>query len=170
MRKKSVLSAAGGLVVVLAAAWFGIDLGNNSTTDNSGASAARVSTQTSTRVSTRVSTPPKTTASASSDSSNIPSCPLHSLPTQADEVVDDILAGGPFDYPADDGIHFGNYQRVLPREKSSYYREYTVETPGVRHRGARRIVVGGGTETDPDVWYYTDDHYDSFCKIPDAEE
>ena len=31
-------------------------------------------------------------------------------------------------------------------------------------------VVGGGTEEDPDVWYYTDDHYESFCAIPDAED
>jgi ribonuclease len=45
-----------------------------------------------------------------------------------------------------------------------------VETPGVGHRGARRIVVGGGSDTDPDVWYYTDDHYESFCEIPDAEK
>ena len=32
------------------------------------------------------------------------------------------------------------------------------------------IVVGGGSDTDPDVWYYTDDHYESFCEIPDAEK
>ena len=32
------------------------------------------------------------------------------------------------------------------------------------------VLTGGGSETDPDVWYYTDDHYESFCSIPDAEE
>ena len=40
-----------------------------------------------------------------------------------------------------------------------YYREYTVPTPGVDHRGARRIVAGG------DELYWTDDHYSSFSRI-----
>ena len=66
-------------------------------------------------------------------------------------------------------MRFGNYEGVLPQESRDYYREYTVETPGLNHRGTRRIVTGGGSETDPDVWYYTDDHYESFCSIPDAE-
>ncbi|MFC2592192.1 MAG: ribonuclease domain-containing protein, partial [Corynebacterium matruchotii] len=52
----------------------------------------------------------------------------------------------------------------------NYYREYTVDTPGLNHRGKRRIVTGGGSETDPDVWLYTQDHYQSFCVIPDAEK
>ena len=108
--------------------------------------------------------------SGGSGSSGLPSCPLNSLPTEADEVAHDILAGGPFDHPDEDGSHFGNDQRILPRKNSNFYREYTVETPGVGHRGARRIVVGGGSDTDPDVWYYTDDHYESFCEIPDAEK
>ena len=34
-----------------------------------------------------------------------------------------------------------------------------METPGLSHRGARRIVTGGDP---PEAWYYTDDHYDSF--------
>jgi ribonuclease T1 len=41
-----------------------------------------------------------------------------------------------------------------------YYREYTVRSPGVRDRGARRIVAGGGGE-----YYYTADHYRSFMQI-----
>ena len=41
-----------------------------------------------------------------------------------------------------------------------YYREYTVPTPGVSHRGARRIVVGRQGEL-----YYTSDHYRSFRRI-----
>jgi ribonuclease T1 len=41
-----------------------------------------------------------------------------------------------------------------------YYREYTVRTPGVTHRGIRRIVTGKGGER-----YYTDDHYRSFRQI-----
>jgi hypothetical protein len=50
-----------------------------------------------------------------------------------------------------------------------YYREYTVNTPGAKDRGARRIVRGKGGET-----YYTDDHYRNFIQIdprkyPDPE-
>ena len=97
-------------------------------------------------------------------------CAMDSLPRQATETADDILAGGPYDYPEDDNQHFGNYEGELPQKPGSYYREYTVRTPNDNSRGARRIVTGGGKETDPDVWYYTDDHYESFCSIPDAEE
>ena len=41
-----------------------------------------------------------------------------------------------------------------------YYREYTVPTPGVDHRGARRIVAGD----DGEELYWTDDHYSSFSR------
>ena len=58
------------------------------------------------------------------------------------------------------------YVGRLPESVQSY----TVDTPAMNHRGPKRIVVGGGTETDPEVWYYSDDHYESFCLIPDAED
>ena len=45
------------------------------------------------------------------------------------------------------------------RSARGYYREYTVDTPGARTRGTRRIVTGGDP---PEAWYYTDDHYASF--------
>ena len=54
---------------------------------------------------------------------------------------------------------FGNREQRLPQRSRGYYREYTVDTPGLSHRGARRIVTGGDP---PEAWYYTDDHYDSF--------
>ncbi|GAB3945409.1 ribonuclease domain-containing protein [Corynebacterium tapiri] len=101
---------------------------------------------------------------------SIQTCPLDTLPRETSETAKDINAGGPYDFPGEDDSHFGNYEGVLPKQDSNYYREYTVETPGLNHRGERRIVTGGGTETDPEVWYYTDDHYESFCEIPDAEK
>lgn len=97
-------------------------------------------------------------------------CEMASLPEQARDTTEDILAGGPYDHPKNDNQRFGNYEGVLPEMPGDYYREYTVETPGEKSRGARRIITGGGSETDPDVWYYTDDHYESFCEIPDAEK
>jgi len=54
---------------------------------------------------------------------------------------------------------------LLPDESRGYYREFTVETPGLDHRGARRIVTGGEIEQDPEHWYYTQDHYQSFCEF-----
>lgn len=93
-----------------------------------------------------------------------------SLPAEAQDQIEDILANAAPDDGSADGKHFGNYEGLLPKQKSSYYREYTVRTPGVKHRGERRIVVGGGSKTDPDVWYYSGDHFESFCSIPDAEE
>lgn len=104
-----------------------------------------------------------------SSSSTIDSCSYDTLPAEAQHQIKDILTGAPADHDHHDGKHFGNYEELLPQEHSNYYREYTVKTPGINHRGERRIVVGGGTEQDPEVWYYTSDHFESFCSIPDAE-
>ena len=81
------------------------------------------------------------------------------LPKEARIALALIRKGGPFPY-AKDGAVFGNREGVLPRQKRGYYREYTVKTPGVRNRGARRIVAGGGGE-----FFYTDDHYNRFRRI-----
>lgn len=81
-------------------------------------------------------------------------------------VVDDIKSGGPFDYPQKDGSHFGNYENALPHKKNNYYREYTVDEDKTDHsRGPARIITGGSTATHPEVWYYTSDHYSSFCEM-----
>lgn len=103
-------------------------------------------------------------------SSDAETCAVASLPPEAEQQIDYILTGAAPDHGRHDGKHFGNYEGLLPEEDSDFYREYTVTTPGLNHRGERRIVVGGGTETDPEVWYYTGDHYGSFCEIPDAED
>ncbi|MDX1764212.1 MAG: ribonuclease domain-containing protein, partial [bacterium] len=81
------------------------------------------------------------------------------LPREAVETLRLIKAGGPFPYSKDGSI-FGNREKRLPLKKRGYYREYTVKTPGVRHRGARRIVAGGEGEH-----YYTADHYETFKRI-----
>lgn len=86
------------------------------------------------------------------------------LPVQGQEVMGRILQGGPFRYDKDGSV-FGNRERLLPGEKRGYYREYTVPTPGVRHRGARRIVCGGFKPRAPEACYYTEDHYSSFRLI-----
>jgi ribonuclease T1 len=87
-----------------------------------------------------------------------------SLPPQGQEVMELIRQGGPFRYEKD-GTVFGNRERLLPSQKRGFYREYTVRTPGVSHRGARRIVCGGQQPRTPDACYYTQDHYSSFRLI-----
>lgn len=86
------------------------------------------------------------------------------LPVQGRKVMKLIYQGGPFRYDKDGSV-FGNREKLLPASNRSYYREYTVQTPGERSRGARRIVCGGFVPTMPDACYYTDDHYASFRRI-----
>ena len=88
---------------------------------------------------------------------------LAELPVQGQRTYGAILSGGPFRYEKD-GVVFGNREHLLPRERRGHYREYTVETPGSRDRGARRIVCGGERTTPSDCWY-TADHYASFRRI-----
>jgi len=96
--------------------------------------------------------------------SAVASISLSGLPVQGQEVMGQIREGGPFRYEKD-GTIFGNRERLLPRAKRGYYREYTVPTPGLRHRGARRIVCGGQQPRSPEACYYTEDHYSSFRLI-----
>ena len=86
------------------------------------------------------------------------------LPVQGREVMEQIRQGGPFRYEKDGSVFF-NRERLLPSQKRGYYREYTVPTPGLSHRGARRIVCGGEQPKAPDACYYTEDHYSSFKRI-----
>ncbi|MEU6296895.1 ribonuclease domain-containing protein [Streptomyces erythrochromogenes] len=81
------------------------------------------------------------------------------LPREARDVLALIDRGGPYPY-RQDGTVFGNFEKVLPRQKRGYYHEFTVRTPGSRDRGARRIVTGEGGE-----FYYTDDHYQTFKAV-----
>ena len=89
---------------------------------------------------------------------------LSELPAEARRTHRLIHQGGPFPY-GKDGTVFGNRERLLPRHPRGYYREYTVRTPGLSHRGARRIVCGGLEPNKPENCYYTADHYASFQRI-----
>lgn len=89
---------------------------------------------------------------------------LGGLPVQGQQVMAQIRSGGPFRYEKD-GTVFGNRERLLPNRARGYYREYTVPTPGVNHRGAKRIVCGGQRQALPDACFYSEDHYGSFRLI-----
>jgi ribonuclease T1 len=89
---------------------------------------------------------------------------LSQLPPQGQAMMVLIYQGGPFKYDKD-GTVFGNRERLLPARQRGYYREYTVQTPGERSRGARRIVCGGDRPATPDACFYTDDHYASYRQI-----
>jgi ribonuclease T1 len=84
---------------------------------------------------------------------------LKDLPPEARDTLALIEKGGPFAFDRD-GIVFGNFEKRLPIKERGYYHEYTVKTPGVRHRGARRVIAGKGGER-----YYSDDHYQTFKRI-----
>ena len=92
-------------------------------------------------------------------SSAIQEIAYSALPREAQQTLQTIKRGGPFQFERD-GVVFGNYERRLPQRNRGYYREYTVPTPGTRSRGARRIIAGAAAE-----YYYSDDHYRSFRRI-----
>lgn len=94
--------------------------------------------------------------------SGLPAIKESQLPAEARTTLAAIRAGGPYRYSQDNKT-FGNFERILPRQGSGYYREYTVPTPGESDRGARRIVTGSEGEK-----YYTQDHYDSFKFIAEG--
>ncbi len=105
---------------------------------------------------------PPTTAAA------VPTCSLAALPPEVVDTVRVIHSNGPFPFPRNDGAVFGNREHHLPNQTRGYYHEYTVNTPDASTRSTRRIITGGSPLTNPPQYFYTSDHYDSFCLIPDA--
>ncbi len=114
-------------------------------------------TVTPTRRAARTVTP--TVRPSTSGVSGLPTIRYQSLPREAKDTIALLEQGGPFPFERD-GITFQNRELLLPRQRSGYYREYTVITPGSRDRGARRIITGAEGEL-----YYTDDHYESFREV-----
>ncbi len=120
---------------------------------------------------------------ATARDAGVPAIAVAQLPPEARDVLVLVERGGPYRYDRD-GVVFGNYERALPERKRGYYREYTVDTPGLRHRGPRRLVVGcdrgrraeqpaqpasafarvAGCAGPADV-YYTEDHYRTFRRV-----
>jgi guanyl-specific ribonuclease Sa len=106
-----------------------------------------------TTIATPANTPPVRDVPAKSDDA-LPAF----LPPEAREILQLIARGGPFPN-RQDGVIFSNREGHLPKQPRGWYHEYTVETPGLNYRGARRIITGG---TPPQEYWYTDDHYESF--------
>ncbi|MET9626203.1 ribonuclease domain-containing protein [Lentzea sp. NPDC006480] len=85
---------------------------------------------------------------------------LSKLPSEAAKTWKLIESKGPFPYPRNDGVTFENREKRLPAQKSGYYKEYTVPTPGSPDRGARRLITGSEKEV-----FYTGDHYSTFVVV-----
>ena len=96
--------------------------------------------------------------------SGLPWIEVEELPQEAHETLELIDHGGPFPYDKD-GSTFGNFEGYLPEEPRGHYREYTVESPGLDHRGPLRIVTGGEDTGQGVAYYWTSDHYESFERI-----
>ncbi|GAB13656.1 putative guanyl-specific ribonuclease [Arthrobacter globiformis NBRC 12137] len=97
------------------------------------------------------------------NASGLPAIRESQLPAEGRRTLALIRKGGPYPYSRD-GVTFGNFERILPRKASGYYKEYTVPTPGESDRGARRIVAGQAGDK-----YYTPDHYESFKFIAEGK-
>ena len=113
------------------------------------------------------------------DVQRLPDIRLRQLPPEAHDTLRLIQTSGPFPHDRD-GITFGNREGLLPPAARGHYSEYTVSTPGLKHRGARRIVVGCERQPPQKVspaplrlphcrgggeFFYTADHYRSFSRI-----
>ncbi|MEP7160772.1 MAG: ribonuclease domain-containing protein [Dermatophilaceae bacterium] len=164
------------VVVAVVTAWLLVrGLGSDGGTPE--ASNALSSATSSSRSLASAKASPKAAASASSRARattrstsgaraiDWPTCDAAGLPEQARRTASLIHSGGPFPYLRNDGVTFRNAERLLPAQADGYYREYTVTTPGSPDRGTRRIITGGDPPTDPPDWYYTADHYQSFCRV-----
>lgn len=59
------------------------------------------------------------------------------------------------------GDKFGNYEEILPVKKGRQYYEADIDTDGAKSRGAKRLIFN----TDDDLYFYTDDHYETFTEL-----
>ncbi|WP_018133895.1 ribonuclease domain-containing protein [Acaricomes phytoseiuli] len=157
-KKRLAIIIAGALAVlvlfgsVLLMTGLGLGDGESSSTDTTSASSLQASGAASSSAQ----------PSDVRNPSRLPEVKASELPEEAWKTLTLIAQDGPFPYDRD-GINFGNFEGLLPKRQSGYYREYTVITPGASNRGARRIVAGQSGEK-----YYTSDHYSSFFFIQEG--
>ena len=107
--------------------------------------------------------PSSSKATGAPNAAGLPIIRESQLPAEGRRTLALIRQGGPYPYTRD-GVTFGNFERILPRKASGYYKEYTVPTPGESDRGARRIVAGQAGDK-----YYTADHYETFKFIAEGK-
>ena len=107
--------------------------------------------------------PSSSKATGAPNVAGLPTIRESQLPAEGRRTLALIRQGGPYPYTRD-GVTFGNFERILPRKASGYYKEYTVPTPGESDRGARRIVAGQAGDK-----YYTADHYETFKFIAEGK-
>lgn len=152
MKNAKALVTVGVLVVL--AAWFFVSFTGDAPEGASGTPTVSAAATLVARDMVQAGSDPSTVPT-----SGLPTVALRDLPGEAQQAQRLILDGGPYPYPQDGGV-FGNREQNLPRQEYGWYREYTIVTPGSPDRGARRFVVG-----EDGVFFYTDDHYDSFREV-----
>ncbi|MEQ4566301.1 ribonuclease domain-containing protein [Paenarthrobacter sp. CAP02] len=157
-RSRSKLVAFAGLVIAVVVLVVAM-VGGGALTAPSTAPPTPSSAQTTTPVPGAVST----AAAGVANPSSLPTINASQLPKEARQTLALIAKGGPYPYDRD-GVNFGNFEGLLPKKTSGFYKEYTVVTPGESDRGARRIIVGKDTAK-----YYTADHYESFKFIVEGK-
>lgn len=154
--RKSPLALVATAIIGLAALWLGVN--PDQLRNNPAPAVEQIGEAISqNRSSDTATTTPQHHERRSTGADDASDWPAY-LTDEARQTVALIQRGGPYPY-RQDGTTFGNREKRLPQRQRGWYREYTVDTPGLSHRGPRRIVTGGHPPTE---WYYTEDHYDSF--------
>ena len=159
-QRQTIQLIAVGLLVILLVGWFVSTRASGANGVTAGPGSATAVAKTSGSSPSAARSAPKPAVPQTDPASGLRFVAESALPNEGRETLALIRAGGPYPFPRNDDRTFSNAERLLPRQASGYYREYTVITPGSPDRGARRIVAGQGGEL-----YYTSDHYASFQRI-----
>jgi ribonuclease T1 len=172
-RKLGLIIAGAAALVVVAVAFFLVGRSSGSKVTTATAASTHTTAKAASKAttggygSTANSNPPKSVTSvavapaggANAGKSGLEVVKAASLPPEARTTLKLIDSNGPFPYSRD-GVVYNNLEKILPKQAKGYYHEYTVDTPGSKDRGARRIITGGKGER-----FYTDDHYASFKEV-----